>query len=109
MVTIKTITDFLKDAVEKKIPLPPSKYLDAATKLSILIEDVDNALVDAKMAVAEQRARLIEDGKTASTAKILVEASPEYAVYLTLDAQRDRILQYVQICKKRVELKHWDQ
>ena len=106
-VTIDSILGYLKNAIEEKIPLPPTSWLDAAVKLNVLMEDLDDEWVSAKMAVAEQRAFLIKEGNSVSAAKSEVEGTPEFREFLRLEAKRERITEYIRLCKKRTEVKDW--
>jgi hypothetical protein len=106
-VTLDGIIGYLKKAIENREPLPPATFLDAATKLEILLQDLDEELIAARMNVAEKRAAFLLEGKTVALARTLVEADPMYKVYLTLNAKRERINEFVRIMKKRVEIKDW--
>lgn len=107
--SLDSIVQELKERVLKQEPIAPSQYLDAAVNINLLSLDLDDDLVNAEMAVNELRAKAIQEGMTASAAKIHVEATQEYKNYLTLKAKRERITELVRLAKKRVELSRWDQ
>ena len=78
LVSIDTILEWLRKSVEEKQPIPPSTFLDAAAKLIVLLADLDDDLIKAKFE-AER-----------------------------LQRKRDRIVEFIRISKKRVDLKEWE-
>lgn len=107
--SLDQIVQELKERVLKQEPIAPSQYLDAAVNINLLSLDLDDELVAAEMAVNELREKAVQEGRTATGAKIHVEATEEYRNYLTLKAKRERITELVRLAKKRVELSRWDQ
>ena len=109
-VTIDGILSYFENAVEKKEPVAPSTYLDGAAKLVILSGNLDDELIAAEMAYNRFKASLLEtDGITVAKAEMRAEASNEYETLLHLRAKRKRIDAFIQVQKKRVDLKSWDQ
>jgi len=106
-VTRETILRTMREWVEAKIPIPPDKWLDSAAKLNVLLEDLDDELLDAKMRVAEEKALLIQHDNSVNKSDALVQASPHYREFLRLKAERSRIEEHIRIAKKRTELDSW--
>ena len=78
LVTIDTIISWFKKSVEEKIPISPARYLDASSKLMILLSDLDDELLKAKFE------------------------------YERLERKRTRIMEFIRISKKRTELREWE-
>lgn len=105
---IDDIISWFRIQIENNNPIPPSKWLDEAMKLNVLLEDVDEQWAFARLSVNQLKAHGIEDGLPASTAKIKAEATAEYKVMLDLEAKRDRIQEFIRLAKKRATLKEWE-
>ena len=108
LVSIDGILGWMKSTVENKIPISPGLYLDAASKLLILLSDLDDDLIDARMQVACARTSLLEQGKPVGAAKMLSEATEAYGTFLRLQAKRDRVSEMIRVAKLRTQLGNWD-
>lgn len=108
-VSIETIINFFQDAVRRGVPVSSSLYLDGAQKLSVLIAEVDDGLINAEMEYRELRAQFMAEGDSGVMAETRAKASNAYRRLLGLRAQRERIAWFIQIAKKRVELQSFDQ
>jgi site-specific DNA-adenine methylase len=106
--TLDDILAKLKEMAETKQPVDMTLYLDAAAKMLILLQDLDEELVDAQMTVANAKAQLITDGKSVSASQVIIEATPHYRTLLTLKAKRERIGEFIRVCKKRTEINNWE-
>jgi len=100
IVTIDIILNTLKGWIETKTPVGPPQYLDAATKLVILKEDVDNQIAHYEALMAEEEAILVGNGESAAKAEKLRIRVIDYQAYLKLKAQEKRVTEFVRICKK---------
>lgn len=107
-VTADSILKWLKEQIEAREPIPPSKWLDSAAKLNVLLEDVDDKIATLKMNVNNGKFGFMEEGKTAAYAKAAVEAHDSYGALLRVEAKRDRIKEHIRIAKKRAELREWE-
>jgi len=103
-ITIESIMDWLKEAVEKKLPISVEMWLDAAAKLNILAEDLDNeiAMLEADMKLEE--CKLIEADVPASKASVLKIKAIDYKAYLVKKALKDRIVEHIRIAKQRTQI-----
>lgn len=108
MNTIASITSWVKEQVEQGIPMSPGAWLEIASKVNALMQNLDDDLVKANMAVNRRLAEEIEKGESAAKAKIIVQSTEDYQIYLTLKAQKERTEELIRLAKKRVSLQHFD-
>lgn len=94
----------MQERVENKIPVDPSWWIDAASKLMVLIGDEHDKLCDLEALIAKKKAEYIERGDTASKATILVEAMPEFRDMRRQKAYIEQIIEFVRLAKKRSTL-----
>lgn len=102
-VSLDVVLSWFKEAVENKQPIPPSAFLDAATKLTVLLEDLDDELVTAEMEVNRAVRDFMLEDESAASAKIMAKGLPCYEQLLRLQAKRERVQAFCQLAKKRVE------
>ena len=105
LVTTDTILDWLKEQVEHKKQVSPHLYVDACTKLNILIGDEHDKLFDLQQKVAQERIKWIELDKSAAEAKMRVEADEIYRQYKKQEARIAQIEEAIRIAKIRAKLK----
>ena len=102
MVSCDTIIDWMKEQVESKNPVSPHLFLDAVTKLSVLVGDETDKLFDLQHIVAELKHRLIIDTKcSVAEAKVRIEANTAYTQMLKQKAKCERIFEMIRIGKIR--------
>ena len=105
LITIDTIADYLKEQVEKHLPISPNLWIDSAQKINVLLGDKHDKLFKIQQKVAKIRVGYIEQNKSVSEAKTRVEASEEYREFLTLKAQIGRIEEMIRIAKIQARMK----
>lgn len=105
LVSIDTILDWLKGAVEQKIPVDAHTWVDASQKLNVLLSDEHDLLFKMQQTVAKMRVANIESGMTVSAAKMRVEASDEYTDMCSQKARIGRIEEFIRIAKIQARLK----
>lgn len=103
----KLINDF-KEREEQGIPISPSEWLIAASKVNASMLQVDESLVLAKMEVNKLLAEHVRNGESAAKAKILVQATPQYQCVLREEALYRRGEEFIRLAKKRTNLQHFD-
>ena len=108
MNTIASITSWVKEQVEQGIPMSPGAWLEIASKVNALMQNLDDDLIKANMAVNRRLAEEMEKGESAAKAKIIVQSTEDYQIYLTLKAQKERTEELIRLAKKRVSLQHFD-
>jgi len=101
LVTIDTILGWFKDSIEKKCPIGQDQWLDGASKLTILSEEIDDKLSEMDAVMAERERIAVEEGEPAAKAKIIKTGAIDYKEYLKLKAKRKRIDRHIEIAKKR--------
>ncbi len=99
IVTINTITEYLKKQVEEHIPIAPSLWIDSAQKINVLLGDEHDKLFEIQQKVAKIKVGYIEQDKTVSEAKTRVEASEEYKEYQLQKAKIGRIEEFIRLAK----------
>lgn len=106
LVTTDSIIEYLQQAVEKKMPIPPAMWMDAAQKLNVLLGNEHELLFQLQQAVAQMRLNYLEkDPKhNVSAAKVEVEASNAYRGYQLQKAKCGRIEEFVRIAKVQAKL-----
>jgi hypothetical protein len=105
-VTTDTILDYLKDCVEHKVPVDAHVWLDAAQKLTMLLEDEHDKLFQFEQSVATMKATLLTQGDSVAAAKVKIEASDEYLDARRQKARIDRIIAMTRIAKIQARMKN---
>jgi hypothetical protein len=106
-VTIDLITEFLEDAVRNKKVLSPSIWLDAASKMNVLLGDEADRLYGLQQKVAQAKLKyLLDDPKrNVSAAKLWVETTDQYREVKKLEAKIHRVEEAIRIAKVQAKLK----
>lgn len=103
--TADAILAWMRDQAEKKVPIEPLKWLEAGMKLNILSSDENDRLIELEMAVAALRMSHMEKSGTAAAAKVMVEASEEYADMRRQQAKVKRIEEAIRMAKKYAQIR----
>lgn len=103
-ITVESILSTLKDWVENKHPVSVEMWLDAAMKLNILAEDIDNEIAIMEAEMADKEANLVEKDIPVSKANILKRKAINYLEYKKKQALRERITEHIRIAKQRQRL-----
>jgi len=106
--TINSILNGIREKIKSDAPISPLEWIDNAAELNVLVEDLDNALLDARQKVAHLKCELLEGGESVAAAEVRVEATDEFKEYLRLRAKREMVIEYVRICKVRAKLDTWN-
>lgn len=106
-ITCDFILNWFKEAVEKKEPIPPSVWLDGASKLNVLQGDEEDILFELQQKVAEIRVKCMEESDkiNVSRAKVLVEATDEYKQMKKQAAKVARIQEQIRISKIQARMR----
>ena len=100
-VTTTRILDSMKEWVENKVPIPPSKWIEAAGKLNVFMGDESEIYYTLESELANRRKELLErSDMSVAKAKAIVEASPEYKAYRIQGAKIKQIEEFIRISKK---------
>lgn len=98
-VTTDTIIGWLQEQVEKRVPVPPNEWLDAALKLTVLVGGEHEKLFTLQQEVSKLKSECLTKGDTVAKAKVIVEASDVFKSMLTQKAKIDKIQEIVRISK----------
>lgn len=101
MVTLDTILDWFKEAIENKVPISVDQWLDAASKLETLSEDLDDTIAMYEQEMNDKMADYLKREFPANQSKIRARADVDYGDYLKKVAMRKRITEFVRIAKRR--------
>jgi hypothetical protein len=102
--TVKTIMDKLAELAAEKRTIGPQTWMDAASKLNVLLQSEVEDVIDRKLTIAKLRAAYMADGKTAAYARAQVEAMPEWAELQKQQALVDRAKEMILLAKKNATL-----
>jgi len=102
--TVASIMDKLAEWAAEKRSIGPNVWMDAASKLNVLLQGEVEKHIDQKLAVAKLRAAFMADGDTAAAAKAKVEAMDEWAVLQKQGALIERALEAILLAKKNATL-----
>ena len=105
MRTVETIMQYLEEAVKNKTPIPPSDWLDASQRLVVLLGDETDVLLDLQQAVNQEKVNWIEQGKTATEAKLRAEAGETYKLFCCQRAKISRVEELIRISKIQARLR----
>lgn len=104
---MQTATDIIKVlegwAAEKR-PIHAQEWLDAAQKMTLLMGDEADKLFQLEQNCALERIEYIDEGKSATEAKMRVEASEAYKEARSQKALMERIIETVRLAKHRARL-----
>lgn len=100
-ITIETILDTMRNHILNDDRITKERWIDSAMRLNVLSEGIDNRIAGCEACMAEEKAKLIENGDSAAKAKALCVRAIDYEDYLKLKAQRKRIDEYIMLAKKQ--------
>lgn len=107
LVTVNTIIGYLKDAVENKIVVRPSVWIDAAQKLVILMGDETDLLFEMQRKIADIKITMMngQEKINVSEVKLRIEAQPEWVLMRKQEAKIKQIEEFIRICKIQARMK----
>jgi hypothetical protein len=105
-VTVDTILAYLQRAIEEKLPLAPSVWIDGANKLNVLLGDAHDLLCEQEQEVAILKlGYLAEDPKhNVSAAKSRVQITEIYKDTRKQELKVKRIEEFIRLAKLRGRL-----
>lgn len=99
---IDDILQTMRDRVLNDISVSPASWIDSALRLNTLASaDIDKYIAGYEACMIEKEAELIENGESASKAKILKTKAIDYESYLLIKAKAERVTEYIRLAKKR--------
>lgn len=102
--TVKKIIDTLAGWAAEKRTVDPQTWMDAASKLNVLLQVEVEKFIDMRLAISKLQAAFMADGDTAAKAKVKVEAMDEWAMLQKQQALIDRAKETILLAKKSATL-----
>jgi hypothetical protein len=102
--TVQSIIDALADMAARKLPIDPNMQIEAAAKINVLLQGELEKLAEMESVLAKMRAHYLEEGKSVSHAKAMVEASDEFLAYRKQDALVKTAQEQIRTSKKHAGL-----
>ena len=99
---LSTILDEMKVIVQNNQTVSPTWWINKALQLNILWQDLKNELTKYEMIYKSEIVAEMEEGKTVSGAKLIVESKSEnYKTYKYLSGRDSLIKEFILLAKKR--------
>lgn len=107
LVTVDSILEYLQKQVESREQIPPSRWLDAAQRLNVLLGDEIDKLAEMKQKVALMKVTHYETQTKPSVAmsKMYVETKDEYRDMIKQEGKIDQINEFIRIAKLQARMK----
>src|SRR3990167_8016116 len=101
-----TILDFLKKKIEIREQLNPEIWLEAASRLVVLLGDEEAKLYDLQQKAAQLKVMFLDsqEKRNISEAKTRIEASNEYKEFKKQQARVSQIEQFIMVSKLRAKI-----
>ena len=101
-----TILDFLKKKIEIREQLNPEIWLEAASRLVVLLGDEEAKLYDLQQKVAQLKVMFLDsqEKRNVSEAKTRIEASEEYKEFKKQQAMVSQIEEFIRVSKLRARI-----
>lgn len=105
-ITVGTILGYLQRAIEEKLVVAPSVWIDAASKLNVLLGNEHDRLCDLAQKVSDLKLQHLDADakKNVSAAKARVEASDIYKEMRKQELLCKRIEEFIRLSKLRGRL-----
>lgn len=103
--TIDTLLDWLRNATQKRESVNPSKFVEAATYMVILIGGEHEKLSLLKQKIARMKVDLLQEHDKVNKVTLIVEASDEYREMKNQESRISQIEEYVKLSKLMGRLK----
>jgi hypothetical protein len=104
MNTAHSVMEALERLAQDRGVIDWQTWLEGATKLTALLQNEEEILAEKEHALIKMKARLIEEGRPANQAKLLVEADPLYLEVMKQRAFIKRCDAVILIAKKHATL-----
>jgi|TARA_R100001530_G_scaffold903_1_gene1565 Holliday junction resolvasome RuvABC endonuclease subunit len=101
---MKTATDIIEEMtnrVKKNEAISPASWIESATRVSLLSEDLDNQIAHHEAQLIEIEAEYLKADMSSAKAKTLAKSEINYKEYLELKARFKRINEWILLAKRR--------
>lgn len=104
--TSESILEFLKKKIEIKEQLKPEIWLEAASRLVVLLGDEEATLYDLQQKTAHLKIMFFDsqEKRNVSEANLRVEASEEYKLFRKQQARVKQIEEFIRVAKLRAKI-----
>lgn len=102
--TVGTIMETLEQWAREKRPVSPQEWLEAASKLNVLLQNEQERKYVMESLLAKMKAAYLTEGQTAAFAKSMMEASDEWLDYKKQCALVERALETIRLAKGNARL-----
>lgn len=96
--SIDTILAWFKEAIQAKMPITPTQFIEASEYLNILIGNENDKLAELEQKVALARLQFMEaeENKSVAEAKVRIEATD---IYKEMKKQKNKIAQIIEFIR----------
>jgi len=99
-----SLMDGFRKLSEERNPVNPQQWLSGALKLNVLLDSEIETLISMEFILATMRKEILEQGKTAVYAKMIIEASEEYKTYQLQKAKIKNAEETIKLAKKYAQV-----
>lgn len=103
--TTDEIIDYLTQAVENKLPINPTQFLDAAVKLNVLLGGEQDRFFELQQAIAQAKALCLKEGESVKAAEVHVQVTDLYKEMQKQAAKMSRIIEFIRLAKVQARLR----
>lgn len=104
-ITVDTILDFLKAAVESKMPIAREVWLDASFKLNLLLGDEIHELETLRQSVAKEKFAILtkQEKKNVAAVDLEIETLDTYRELREKESKVERVKEFIRISKRNAD------
>jgi hypothetical protein len=102
--TFDSLLDSLTLIAKKQGVVDAQTYMQIAEKISVLLQEEQEKLIDMEFDLACARKMLLDEGKTAVETKMRIEASPLYRDARKQKSRIDRAIETIRLAKSHAKL-----
>lgn len=105
-VTVDSILGYLQRAIEEKLVVSPSVWIDAASKLNVLLGDEHDKLCEMEQHVANLKLKYLEADpkRNVSAARSRIQATDPYKELRKQEMLCKRVEEFIRLAKLRSRL-----
>lgn len=102
--SVQSIIDALAGMAERKEVIPPQTWMEAASKINVLLQGEQEKKYEMEHHLAQIKAEILGEGRTSAFAKSMVEATTDYLDYKKHTALIERAKETILLAKKNAQL-----
>ena len=97
--SIDTILEWFESTVSAKLPIPPTKWIEAGEFLNVLIGDENDKLAELEQKVAQEKLELMKGSESVAEAKMKIEATDIYKEAKKQKNKINQIIEFIRLAK----------